>query len=446
MPDVSQSEPISTRQRRIAELARHLRGKPLHALSRHIDESWMREAYRRTRKDGAVGVDGETGAKFAVDLEANLRGLRDRALSGRYRAPPVRRVLIPKGDGKKTRPIGITTFEDKVLQRAVVMALEPVYEEEFTDFSYGFRRGRSAHDALRDLQHQLWKMGGGVVLELDIQSFFDQMNRGLLQQILRQRVTDGVLLRLIGKWLHAGVMEDGRLSQPESGTPQGGVISPLLANIYLHEVFDGWWIREVLPRLGGEAHAFRYADDIVIVFANERDARRVMEVLPKRFGRFGLTLHPEKTRLAPFQRPRTPLGAKMTVKPGSFDFLGLTQYWTRSRKGQWMPKQKTARSRLGRALKSIALWCRKAHHRPVVEQAKTLGKKLRGHYAYFGVTGNYRALGQFFQEVKRIWRGWLCRRSQRGRLSWEGFHVLLKRNPLPPPIAVHSLLRRSANP
>ncbi|MBK9369730.1 MAG: group II intron reverse transcriptase/maturase, partial [Deltaproteobacteria bacterium] len=367
-----------------------------------------------------MGVDGETGAEFAVDLEANLRGLRDRALSGRYRAPPVRRVLIPKGDGKKTRPIGITTFEDKVLQRAVVMALEPVYEEEFTDFSYGFRRGRSAHDALRDLQHQLWKMGGGVVLELDIQSFFDQIDRGLLQQILRQRVTDGVLLRLIGKWLHAGVMEDGRLSQPESGTPQGGVISPLLANIYLHEVFDGWWIREVLPRLGGEAHAFRYADDIVIVFANERDARRVMEVLPKRFGRFGLTLHPEKTRLVPFQRPRTPLGAKMEAKPGSFDFLGFTQYWTRSRKGH---EAEDGTKPSGQGV--VDRPCAARHtHRPVVEQAKTLGKKaaralrlLRGH-------GELPCLGAVLPRGEAHLARAVCRRSQRGRSVGRDFGLL----------------------
>ncbi|MCB9765617.1 MAG: group II intron reverse transcriptase/maturase [Alphaproteobacteria bacterium] len=441
MPGVPKPDPISTQQRRIAELARQMPEQALHALSCRIDPEWMKEAYRLTRKDGAVGVDGQTAQAFSRELEGNLQRLLDDAKSGRYRAPPVRRVHIPKGDGRKTRPIGITTFGDKVLQRAVVMALEPLWEEEFFDFSYGFRPGRSAHDALKALQHRLWKMRGGVVLEVDIKSFFDTIDRDLLQEMLRRRVADGVLLRLVGKWLNAGVMEDGQLSRPDAGTPQGGVVSPLLANIYLHEIFDAWWVRDVKPRLHGEAHPFRYADDLLVVFESEADARRVMEVLPKRFGRFGLTLHPEKTRLVPF---RCPAIRGRGPRAESFDFLGFTHYWARSRRGRWVPMQKTSKRRFSRALKRINRWCRWARHLPLEMQAKVLGRKLRGHYAYYGTTGNSRALACFLHEVKRIWKSWLNRRSQRARMSWTTFHRLTTRYPLPGPVAVHSVLRRTA--
>ena len=225
-----------------------------------LDLALLREAYRRTRKDGATGVDGRTAAEYGEHLEANLRSLLDRAKSGRYRAPPVRRVHIPKGTGGETRPLGIPTFEDKVLQRAVAMVLEAVYEADFHPFSYGFRPGRSAHQLLGDLGRRLWHQGGGWVLEADIRKFFDSVDHRRLREILRRRVRDGVILRLIDKWLTAGVLEDGRVYHPEQGTPQGGVISPLLANIFLHEVLDEWWVREVLPRLRRGAQLYRYAD------------------------------------------------------------------------------------------------------------------------------------------------------------------------------------------
>jgi group II intron reverse transcriptase/maturase len=262
------------------------------SLSHHIDIEWLTEAYRRTRKNGAVGVDGQTAEEYAKNLQANLAVLLDRAKGGTYRAPPVKRVNIPKGTGKETRPIGIPTFEDKVLQRAVVMALEPIYEQDFLDCSYGFRPERSAHQALEVLREHMMKMRGGWVLELDIRKYFDTMVHRHIQELVRRRVRDGVLLRLIGKWLNAGVMADGTLEYPDAGTPQGGVVSPLLANIYLHEVLDVWFEREVRPRLRGQAHMVRYADDAVLVFETEEDARRVLAALPKRFEKFGLTLHP----------------------------------------------------------------------------------------------------------------------------------------------------------
>ena len=439
---------ISTKLQRIAGMAREMPGVALTTLSHHMDQEFLMEAYRRTRKDGAVGVDGQTALEYSENLEANLRDLLERAKSGAYRAPAVRRVRIPKGKGNETRPLGIPTFEDKVLQRAVAMILEAVYEQDFLDCSYGFRPGRSAHQALETLWSNLMGMRGGWVLEIDIRKFFDTLDKHKLVEILRQRVRDGVILRLIGKWLNAGVLEKGVITYPEAGTPQGGVISPILANIYLHEVLDKWFEGEVKPRMRGKAFLIRYADDAILVFEREDDARRVMEVLPKRFGRYNLALHPEKTRLIDFRRPprrdtRPPKGGG---RPGSFDLLGFTHHWALSRKGNWVIKRKTAKDRFSRAVRGIKEWCRKNRHNWVSQQHRDLSRKLKGHYAYFGITGNSKALARFRNEVVKIWRKWLGRRSQRARINWEKFNRLLAYFPLPPPIAIHSIYRRAANP
>jgi len=417
-------------------MAKAMPGVPLTTLAHHIDVDWLREAYRRTRKDGARGVDGQSAKQYAEQLEENLRGLLDRAKNGTYRAPPVRRVHIPKGDGSETRPIGIPTFEDKVLQRAVVMLLEAIYEEEFHDFSYGFRPRRSAHDACEALQNATGKMAGGWVLEVDIRKFFDTMDHQHLREILGQRVRDGAILRLIGKWLNAGVLEGLELSHPESGTPQGGVISPLLANIYLHVVLDEWFVHEVRPRLQGRAVLVRYADDLVFVFAQKVDAERVLEVLPKRFGRYGLALHPDKTRLVAFRRPDRD-GGDDDGEPRTFDLLGFTHYWGLSRKGYWVVKKQTAKDRFSRTLRRIAEWCRRHRHVDVEVQHRVLTQKLRGHYAYYGVTSNNRALARMWYETTKVWRKWLSRRSQKGRVNWGKMLRLLERFPLPPPRIMH---------
>lgn len=428
-------EDISTRQARIATRARQTRGSAIHTLARFMDLEWLREAYRRTRKDGAPGIDGTTAEVYAARLEDNLRDLLDRAKSGTYRAPPVRRVHIPKGDGSQTRPIGIPTFEDKVLQRAVVMLLEPVYEEEFYDFSYGFRPGRSVHGALKALNGHLFGMHGGWVLEVDIRSFFDSLDHEKLKALLSQRVTDGVIHRLVGKWLNAGVLEDGAWTRSEAGSPQGGVISPLLANIYLHEVLDTWWVEDVLPRMRGAAHLVRYADDFVMVFAEETDARRVHEVLPKRMARFGLTLHPDKTRLLDHRQPRRG-GA---TRPGTFDFLGFTHYWGVSfPKRLWIPKRKTARDRFRRSLAKIKRWMVASRHLSIPHQAEKLALKLRGHDQYFGIIGNSSSLASFRHCVASLWRKALARRSQRGTLSWSTFKDILRRHPLAPARVIRS--------
>lgn len=437
----TQSPPnISTKLQRIAELARREPKVVLTALAHHIDIEFLRAAYQRTRKDGAVGVDGETASSYAENLDERLRSLLDRFKSGTYVAPPVRRVHIPKGDGTKTRPIGIPTFEDKILQRAVAMVLEAIYEQEFHDCSYGFRPARSAHDALQALWDGLMKMYGGWVLELDIASFFDTMVHEHLRSFLDQRVRDGVLRRTINKWLKAGVLEAGELHYTDAGTPQGGVISPLLANVYLHEVLDAWFEAEVKPRLKGHAFLIRYADDAVIAFSSEEDARKVMAVLPKRFGKYGLKLHPEKTRLVPFDRPRrndTPKSAGS----GSFELLGFTHFWAKSRKDSWVVKRQTARSRFGRALQRVSLWCRQHLHDKLAKQHQRLVRMVKGHYGYFGITGNATALAAFLYEVHCTWQKWLNRRTGRGAMPWSRFERVLKRYPLPRPEVVHSIYR-----
>jgi RNA-directed DNA polymerase len=428
---------ISTRLRRIAKLAREDRHRVLTSLAHHIDEYFLGEAFARIRKDGAPGVDGQTARDYAENLGANLRSLLSRLKSGSYKAPPVLRAYIPK-DGGKPRPIGIPTLEDKILQRAVTMVLEAIYEEEFLLCSYGFRPRRSAHQALKAFRDGMMSMKGGWVYEVDIQNFFGELVFAHLRSFLDLRVRDGVLRRAIDKWLKAGVMEDGVVHHPEKGTPQGGVISPLLANLYLHEVLDKWFETVVKPRLKGKAFLVRYADDFVIVFAEEADARRVASVLPKRLGRYGLSLHPEKTRLVRFERPpRGPL-PPWEISPETFVFLGFTHFWARSRRGNWVVKRKTAPGRISRTLRTIGEWCRKHRHYPLRWQHQKLSAKLRGHYAYFGIKGNSDALAAVYWFVCRAWQRALKRRSNRRRLRWKKFlRRVLHNYPLPSPRIVH---------
>ena len=271
-------------------------------------------------------------------------------------------------------------------------------------------------------------MGGGWVLDVDIQSFFDVLDHAKLRDLLRRRVTDGVIVRLVGKWMRAGVLDKGRVYHPKTGSPQGGVISPLLANIYLHEVVDTWWDRGEGPRLRGVASMVRYADDLVMVFSDREDALLMREALAERCEQFGLSLHPEKTRLIRFRRPRRDGSGP---KSGSFDFLGFTHYWGRSRRGRWSLKRKTATARISRALRALNQWMRRARHLPLKKQAASLGRKLAGHFNYYGIRGNSEAIGHFAYEVRHRWRKWLGRRSQRGHVSWDKFNRLLRRYPLP---------------
>jgi group II intron reverse transcriptase/maturase len=411
-------------------------------LAHHIDLDFLHEAYRLTRKDGATGIDGVSGEDYGRDLEGNLQDLLERFKSGRYRAPDVRRVHIPKGNGR-TRPLGIPTFEDKVLQRAVAMLLTAVFEQDFLPCSYGFRPGRSAHQAVSTIRQDLMDIRGGWVIEADIRDCFGTLDHNWMRKILGRRIRDGVLLRQIGKWLNAGILEGRQRTQPVTGTPQGGVISPLLANVFLHHVLDMWFEHTVRPRIRGCAHLIRYADDFVILCDYEPDAQRIHAALPGRLGHFGLDLHPEKTRLIPFQKP--PYGDRGDGNATeSWDFLGFTHYWSKSRRGFWVVKQKTMASRLNRALTAVGTWCRRNRHLPVREQHRILSLKLRGHCAYYGITGNSRALRQFRTAMALLWRKWLMRRSGGARRkTWAWWNAFEARYRLPPAHAVHSALRRT---
>jgi group II intron reverse transcriptase/maturase len=430
MADASTSEGMSPGLLKVAERARREPEGRFHSLAHLIDVPTLERAYHRMRKDAAVGVDGVTKEQYGRDLESNLRDLHGRMVAKRYRHQPIRRVHIPKERGK-TRPIGVSAFEDKLVQDAVREVLEAIYEQDFLPCSYGFRPGRSAHDALRALDRAVHQGGVQWVLEADIESFFDSVDRKALMEMLQARVADGSLLRLIGKCLHVGVLDGEDYSEPDLGTAQGSVLSPLLGNIYLHYALDLWFEREAKPRLRGRAILIRYCDDFVIGFEREEDARRVMEVLGKRLGRYGLTLHPDKTRLLPFRRP--PGGQQSGKGPATFDFLGFTHFMGRSQKGRWMMWCKTRSARLRRSLAAVAAWCRRHRHLPVREQHAALVRRVRGHFNYFGVSGNFRSLLVFVQGVRQAWLKWLRRRSNRGRLHGERVVQFFERYPLPRP-------------
>ena len=347
----------------------------------------------------------------------------------------MKRVYIPKaGSSTEKRPIGIPTYEDKILQRAIVMALEPIFEREFYDFSYGFRHGKSAHQALNRLWKESMDMNGGYIIDMDISKYFDTIDHRLLREILSRRVSDGVVTRVIGKWLSAGVMDSGKRIYPEKGTPQGGVISPLLSNLFLHEVLDDWFIKTVKRRMKGKASMVRYADDAVIMCELKEDAERVYKVLGLRFEKYGLKIHPEKTRLLDFKKP----GEGQRKGNNSFNFLGFAHYWTKSRKGRWIVGRKTDSNKLRRAITGINAWCKENRHKPMREQWETLKLKINGHYAYYGISLNYRSIAKFYQRVCVIWRKWLNRRGWKGKLTWNEYGEITKAWALPKPKILHS--------
>jgi len=430
MSDASTSGGMSLQLLEVVERARREPEGRFHSLAHLIDVSALERAYRRTRKDAAVGVDGVTKEQYGQDLEGNLQDLHARMKAKRYRHQPIRRVHIPK-EGGKTRPIGISAFEDKLVQDALREVLEAIYEQDFLDCSYGFRPGRSAHDAVRTLDRAVHRGKVNWILEADIVSFFDSLDRKKLKELLEVRVADGSLLRLIGKCLHVGVLEGVEVSMSETGTAQGSVLSPLLGNVYLHYVLDLWFEQEVKPQLRGRATLIRYCDDFIIGFEEEDDARRVLDVLGKRLGRFGLALHPDKTRLLPFRHP--PAGQKSGKGPATFDFLGFTFYWARTRKGRWGMTCKTRSASLRRFIGAVYDWCHRHRHLPVAAQHKALKRRVQGHFNYFGVSGNFVSLLLVLEQVKRAWYKWLCRRSHRTRLTWERFADLLRDFPLPKP-------------
>jgi group II intron reverse transcriptase/maturase len=420
------SPTVSTKLQWIAEQAVREPGRVFTTLAHLIDMDFLKEAFLRTRKDGAPGVDGVTAEEYAENLNENLRNLYERLRTGRYKAPPVKRAWLDKDDGGK-RPIGMPAFEDKIAQRAVAMILGAVYEQDFESFSHGFREGHSQHQALSELRQRCGEIGVAWIVDADVAGFFDNLDHTLLLKIIKRRVNDGAILRLIGKWLKCGVMEGLTLIHPEKGTPQGGVISPILSNIFLHHVLDRWYVRDVKDRLRGRSFLIRFADDFIWGCEREDDARRVLSALPKRFNLFKLTIHPAKTALIRFR------------KSGTFDFLGFTHFWAKSRQGYWVIKRKTAKKRLRRAMKSLWQWCRDHRHENLMEQYKTLCLKLRGHYEYYGIRSNYKMLEVVMEHVEKAWRYWLSRRSRTSFIPWDVFERLRRSFPLPKPRIYHAI-------
>jgi len=404
------------------------------SLVHRVNLGLLRDSFRLVRKSDAAGVDEMTAKEYAENLDQNLYNLHERLRRGQYVAMPVKRIWLEKEDGK-LRPIGIPALEDKIVQKAVETILYCIYDVDFYDFSHGFRKGHSQHMALNEIREQCMKKNINWILDADVKGFFDNIDHKLLQDVIKQRVNDGGILKLIGKWLNAGVVEDGITSYPETGTPQGGVISPLLANIFLHNVLDDWFVKEVKPRMKGRCFIIRFADDFIIGFELLSDARRVMKFLPKRFERFGLSLNMEKTKLLPFMKP----DRKGKYKPETFDFLGFTYYWARSLRGFWVIKKKTAKKRLNRFMKLLWQWCKKNRHKPLSEQHEMLCSKLRGFYQYFGLIGNFKALEMVYEYAFKAWRQWLSRRSHKGGITWENFLKFKLNFPLPKPRIVHNI-------
>jgi len=428
---------MSTETNRLSELAKEDPKRQFFSIAHLITPEKMYAAFLSLRKDASAGVDGVTYKEYEKDAARNIRELHQRLKDGKYRAQPLRRVYIPKENGKQ-RPISIPALEDKLVQRVMVEILNAIYEQDFLDCSYGFRPGRGAHQALDQVGRVVCTRPTGWILEIDITAYFDTIVREQLMEMIEKRVSDDSVLRLIRKWIQVGVIEEGRLLMSETGTGQGQPISPLLANAYLHYVLDEWFEEVVKPRLKGEAHEIRFADDAILCFEHKEDAEKVKEVLTKRFSRFGLTLHPEKTRLVEFGRYAARNAKKQGKKPQTFDFLGFTHMCARSRKGKFTVHVKTIGKRLRRGLKAIAEWCQQHRHEPVDAQQKTLNAKLRGHYQYYGRPTNCRSLRQFYRSVRRIWKQGLSRRTRGRWLTWERYDKILRQHPLLLPRIMHS--------
>jgi RNA-directed DNA polymerase len=428
---------LSTKLNRISETAKQQKSYVFRTLAHLINTELLAESFQQLRKDAAAGVDDLTAREYQKDLQINLADLHRRLREGRYQAQALRRVYIDKEDGKK-RPLSIPALEDKVVQKATSLLLERIYEQDFLPCSYGYRPRRNAHDAVNAIRDKIVLGKVNYVLDADIRDYFGSVVRSELKSMLQKRIADEAVLRLIGKWLSVGVVEDGKWLLSENGTYQGSVISPLLANVYLHEVLDLWFEEVVRPRMKGEVALYRFADDFVVCFQSRSDAERFLQVLPKRFAKYGLTLHPDKTRLIRFGRFAVQDSDKDGKrKPDTFSFLGFTFYCGKTRWGKFTVKLKTMSKRIRRSLLRIGDWCRQNRHCPLSEQQERLTAVLQGHYQYYGVRTNSRSLAQVYRGTRILWRTWLGRRHRSGAVSWQKFEMILKRYPLPSPRITH---------
>jgi RNA-directed DNA polymerase len=423
---------------RVRRATEQKKGVRFTALLHHIYAiDTLRAAFYDLERDAAPGVDGETWEHYGEDLEAHLADISDRLRRGAYRPQPVRRVYIPKRDGKQ-RPIGVTTVEDKIVQRATVAVLNAVYEPEFAGFSYGARPGRSAHQALAALDQAIGQRRVNWVLDADLRDFFGSLEHAQLIRFVEHRIGDKRVVRLIQQWLAAGVLEDGTWTRSETGTPQGGSISPLAANLYMHYVFDLWAQRWRRTATRGDMIVVRYLDDFIVGFQYRGEAERFLTALRERLGQFGLTLHPDKTRLLEFGRfAAQSRRARGQGKPETFQFLGFVHACGRTRKGWFMVHRRTAAERLRAKLQEVKAEVRLRRHAPVPEVGEWLGAVVRGHCQYYGIIGNSKAINRFRDEVSRLWHHALSRRSQKGWVKWERMQRLLQRW-LPPAHIAHT--------
>lgn len=435
-PGRSAGQGVSSDLDRVRQLARKDKDVRFTALLHHVTVDRLREAYRALRPGAAAGVDGVTWWDYGRDLEANLRDLHARVHRGAYRARPTRRVFIPKPDGR-LRPLGVAALEDKILQRAVVEVLNAIYEQDFLGFSYGFRPGRSAHDALDALAAGITRKKVNYVLDADIRDFFTRLDQGWLERFLEHRIADRRVLRLIRKWLRAGVIEDGEWSDTQEGTAQGASASPLLSNVYLHYVLDLWADQWRRRHAHGDVILVRFADDYMAGFEHRDDAERFLADLRERFAKFALELHPDKTRLIEFGRFAAQSRAGRGLgKPETFEFLGFTHMCARSRRGWFKLKRVTSKKRMQAKLHAVKTEMRQRMHLPIPEQGRWLASVLDGHYRYYAVPDNSEALRGFRRRIARHWRHALRRRSQKGRLTWERVARLANRW-LPQPRILH---------
>jgi len=427
-------EPVATKLRRIAEKARKEPLFKFTSLYHLMNEELLRECFQRLRKDAAAGIDDVTKEEYAENLDVNLSNLIERLHRMAYIPQPVRRKYIPKPGSAKQRPLGIPCFEDKLVQAGLVRILEAVYEQDFIEDSYGFRPGRSCHKALMALSETVEGKPVNHIVEADIKGFFDHVNQEWLMKFLAHRIGDKRILRMVKRFLKAGVAEDGAITVSDEGTPQGGVISPLLANTYLHYALDLWFEKVYRKKCTGFARMTRYADDFVVCFRYKTDAEKFRREMGIRLGRFGLEVEPTKTRVMEFGKFAVQNAKARGERPATFDFLGFTHYCARSKDGKWFRmKRKTARKRFTAKVQAFKEWLKKSRTLKTAELWETAKAKLRGHFAYYGVTDNAKGISRFAREVTQLLFKWLNRRGKRRCLNWTRFSLTLERFPLPKP-------------
>lgn len=438
-------ESVETKLLRIAEKARKEPGFQFTSLYHLMNMELLRECFAGLKAGKAAGIDGVTKEEYAQDLEGNLAKLVERLHRMAYKPQPVRRTYIPKPGSTKQRPLGIPCLEDKIVQAGLARILGAIYEQDFIEDSYGSRPKRSCHDALRVLSREVEGESINHIVEADIKGFFDHVNQDWLLKFLGHRIKDTRVLRMIQRFLKAGISEDGAIRASEEGTPQGGVISPTLANVYLHYALDLWFERSYRKRCAGRARLIRYVDDFVVCFQYQAEAERFREELAVRLGRFGLEVEPTKTKVLAFGRWAETNAKAKGDEPETFDFLGFTHYCSRTRDGKrFRMKRVTARKKFRAKVAAFKEWVKRARTKRITEIWETAGRKLQGHYNYYGVTDNYAGIARFYEAVKRLLVKWLRRRSQRRTLTWDKFNRMLAKYPLPKPRIVRDLIRARA--